>query len=402
MNKNLSLKISKGFTIVELLVVIVVIGILASITIVSYTGITQKAVVSTIKSDLANNSQKLKMYYTLYGSYPTALDGSNCPSAPTADTKYCLTKSNSSSTLNYSSVAPSTFRLSISDATNNYYQTDNSMPSIAKTADGATTGEPCPTNYVPVPGSGTYGTNDFCVMKYEAKILGNDVGNQTYSAAFVPDSREAGTPWVNISQTDAITESATACAGCHLITEPEWMTIAQNVLSVNSNWSGGVVGSGCIFRGNVNINDACSYNGADPEGGTGRNAKASLTLTNGEIIWDMAGNVYDWTSGTIAGNQQLGLISDSTYTWKQYNDTSLLQNGYPSIALPSYTGIAGSSSWGSSQGVGQILTNYSESNLMAIRRGVAWDGGSTAGIYGATTGNPATHYSVHIGFRVSK
>ena len=34
---------SRGFTIVELLVVIVVIGILATITIVSYTGITQKA-----------------------------------------------------------------------------------------------------------------------------------------------------------------------------------------------------------------------------------------------------------------------------------------------------------------------------------------------------------------------
>ncbi|HZJ34544.1 MAG TPA: prepilin-type N-terminal cleavage/methylation domain-containing protein [Candidatus Angelobacter sp.] len=37
------MKKDRGFTIVELLVVIVVIGILAAITIVSYTGITQKA-----------------------------------------------------------------------------------------------------------------------------------------------------------------------------------------------------------------------------------------------------------------------------------------------------------------------------------------------------------------------
>lgn len=41
-----------GFTIVELLVVIVVIGILAAITIVAYTGISKQAVISSLQSDL--------------------------------------------------------------------------------------------------------------------------------------------------------------------------------------------------------------------------------------------------------------------------------------------------------------------------------------------------------------
>ena len=53
---------SKGFTIVELLVVIVVIGILAAITVVSYTGISRRAVAASIQSDLSNASRKLELY----------------------------------------------------------------------------------------------------------------------------------------------------------------------------------------------------------------------------------------------------------------------------------------------------------------------------------------------------
>src|SRR5674476_814160 len=79
-----------GFTIVELLVVIVVIGILAAITIVSYTGITNRANIAVLQSDLSNASNQLKVYQATYGSYPTALNGSYCPTAPTADTALCL------------------------------------------------------------------------------------------------------------------------------------------------------------------------------------------------------------------------------------------------------------------------------------------------------------------------
>ena len=53
-----------GFTIVELLVVIVVIGILATITFVSYTGISDKAIAAVVKSDLSSNSKLLKLYQT--------------------------------------------------------------------------------------------------------------------------------------------------------------------------------------------------------------------------------------------------------------------------------------------------------------------------------------------------
>src|SRR5450759_5048665 len=97
---------SSGFTIVELLVVIVVIGILAAITIVAYTGISSKATVASLTSDLDNSSKQLKMYYVDHGAYPATLDGSNCPTGP-ADTKYCL-KPSSSTTFSYSTLGVAT------------------------------------------------------------------------------------------------------------------------------------------------------------------------------------------------------------------------------------------------------------------------------------------------------
>lgn len=59
-----------AFTIVELLVVIVVIGILAAITVVSYTGVTQRATIAGVQSDLSNASKKLKVYQLENETYP--------------------------------------------------------------------------------------------------------------------------------------------------------------------------------------------------------------------------------------------------------------------------------------------------------------------------------------------
>lgn len=59
-----------GFTIVELIIVIVVIGILAAITAVSYNGIIRKASIVSIKADLESASGQLAMDKFSSGNYP--------------------------------------------------------------------------------------------------------------------------------------------------------------------------------------------------------------------------------------------------------------------------------------------------------------------------------------------
>lgn len=116
----------KGFTIVELLVVIVVIGILAAITIVSYTNISNKAIAAGIQSDLGSDANLLKLYNVEYGYYPSALDENNCPLTPSADTRYCLKTSNSA-TITYTG-SGQTFKLKIKKGSIAYVITEGTSP----------------------------------------------------------------------------------------------------------------------------------------------------------------------------------------------------------------------------------------------------------------------------------
>lgn len=65
----------RGFTVVELLIVIVVIGILAAIVIVGYNGVTKHAVEVSLKSDLQNAASTLELVRHRANDYP--LDGND-------------------------------------------------------------------------------------------------------------------------------------------------------------------------------------------------------------------------------------------------------------------------------------------------------------------------------------
>lgn len=66
-----------GFTIVELLIVVVVIAILASVTIVAFRGVQDRAINSMLQSTLNQATKALAIDYTTSGTYPDSLEAAN-------------------------------------------------------------------------------------------------------------------------------------------------------------------------------------------------------------------------------------------------------------------------------------------------------------------------------------
>jgi len=80
-----------GFTIVELLIVIVVIGILAAITIVAYNGVQARAGEATLKADLKSAATQLHNGATLSPTFLSGLSSSAAGITKSSDTTYQYT-----------------------------------------------------------------------------------------------------------------------------------------------------------------------------------------------------------------------------------------------------------------------------------------------------------------------
>ncbi len=249
----------------------------------------------------------------------------------------------------------------------------------------------CPEGFAAVPGDSRFDTSDFCIGKFEAKNVGGTAKSQA-----------GGTPYTSISQAAAADAAELSCAGCHLVTQGEWLTVMHNSMNVASNWTGEIVGSGSTYRGHSDNNPsnalAASTDDGDGYFGTNNssgNQRRTLRLSNGEVVWDMAGNVWEWTDGTVSGGQP-GLPG---YAWREWNTGGMnlgsFEESFPSFATPA------ASAWTSSHGIGRLYSDSDESGQRGIERGSFWNGGSNAGIATLNFNDAPTTTNNALGFRIA-
>jgi hypothetical protein len=244
----------------------------------------------------------------------------------------------------------------------------------------------CPTGYVSVPAIAYYPGPSFCVMKYEAK---------TGSNAIAATTAATGTPVASINRTDARASCRLIGAGYDLISNAQWQTIARNIADQATNWSTGTVYSGELSRGhsdNVPANSLAASTDNDGCNGTGQTCSDVLwdsqrrtnTLSNGEVIWDFAGNVLEWVSdnnAVIAG-------ADGYISTMSAGDKRQVRYGNDQFcATPSSTPYCG---------MGNGYFNYSGG---AFLRGGAWNGGVDAGVFAADLSVAPTAAVTGLGFR---
>lgn len=265
---------------------------------------------------------------------------------------------------------------------------------VVNIKDSSTQEKKCSEGYIKIPGNNKYNTSDFCVMKYEAK-------DSKGKAASFAESK----PWVNVSQIVAMDLSRYACSKCHLITESEWMTIAYNLLSNSENWSTRKVGVGYIYSGHNDNNPispiAASSDDNDGYFGTDNaiksNQKRTLKLSNGEVIWDFAGNAAEWTDGQTTGGQPGAVENENVYSWKDWSQLGF--EGYlPIKPFPSYNNMT--VNWNYEQGLGRLYSNSGDGMLKTFYRGGSYQDGDNAGIFSLNMSGDTTTANPLVGFRV--
>ena len=237
----------------------------------------------------------------------------------------------------------------------------------------------CPKNYVPVPVLEGYITNSFCVAKYEMKQVPPSEEDEETSMEWL--SQAQGLPFATTKP-----EAQINCQGLgsdsygtyDLIRNNEWQSLARNMELVGTNWGSGFVGAtDGLNRGHSTVLEDVDVNGLeasedddkscyglkiydnsqyipitslklnigvdsslDPNSPLGggkclnpwHSRRRTHNLSNGEVVWDLAGNLCEWIKedlsdehqATVTSNIYLSMLTD-------FNTTD--GNNYPLVSF---------------------------------------------------------------------
>ena len=255
----------------------------------------------------------------------------------------------------------------------------------------------CPPGFIGITGDASYGTDDLCLAKYEMRaeagggaLANGGNGDMVYDPAFVASSRWDGTPWVRLNRQNASDECMGMPPGAftgtfRIPTNIEWQVVARNVERTASNWSGGAVGTGMIATGNSDNNERFLEASADDSDGyvntnntvgepwgAGAEQRRTLTLSNGEVVWDLAGNGREWVSDDVSGTD---LSPSLPGGFQEYSDTSR----FPAMSINRDMFGPSDAGYDSDQGMGQWFGG----NAGAVLRGGLFGiwGRPTVGIF---------------------
>ena len=243
----------------------------------------------------------------------------------------------------------------------------------------------CPSGYVKVPPNSAVGTvTEFCAAKYEMKCAADPTG---VACSGQPLSQTANLAW-QATQATTRTVCSSLGSGYHLITNPEWMTLARNIETTTYNWSGGVLYSGSLNQGHGDGTPAGSLPAStddDACSGTGQTCSDILwdsqrrihRLSNGEVIWDLAGNRREYVDWNVLN----GRPSSGTFAYIGINSQT------PTAAMPAGSFQPANAALAGGNGIGSYYPGADGSGGAARRGG---RNGAAAGIFTADMDQPAS------------
>jgi len=339
-NLSKSINLNYGFTIVELLIVIIVIGTLAAIVIVSYTGITDSAKNATFKADITEWKHASEAYKIQHGI--------ECP------TNYVFVYGNP--TLGTSDFCVMKYEAK-NDGSGKAVSTASGAPWTAISQTDAITNSNAACNGCHLITEAEWMTIAADVLGIKYNWSGGEVGSGLIYQGHVHSN-----PSSNLA---ASTDDSDTLYG---ITGATGNTSGSNSSRVLYLKSGDAIWD---FSGNV-------YEWTQIAVGV-----PTLNVNQIGVSGDSGWGWRQWN---------LGSLSFGTFP----------SSSRPST-LSSVDGIGSIGSWGSAQGLGQVFANYSDTATRALLRGGDWSSTpNSTGVLALALDRAPSYTGATMGFRVAK